>query len=52
MARVHEQVQHVHVWLQEMKLLSLLISELTKMLALSYDIRHPSRYRWLTAASS
>lgn len=28
--------------------LSLLISEMTKMLALSYDIRHPSRYLWLT----
>lgn len=35
-------------WLQEMNPLSLLISEMTKMLALSYDIRHPSRYPWLT----
>lgn len=54
---MHEQVMPVKTravcstrapWLQEMNPLSLLISELTKMLALSYDIRHPSRYLWLT----
>lgn len=55
MARVHDGGTPVAVmmpaacnmWLQEMNALSLLISELTKMLALSYDIRHPSRYLWL-----
>lgn len=31
--------------------LSLYVSELAKMLALSYDIRHPSRYLWLTLES-
>lgn len=41
-------VAHDAPWLQEMNPLSLLISEMTKMLALSYDIRHPSRYPWLT----
>lgn len=59
MAKVHDQAMPVAAmmlaarsmcapWLQEMNPLSLLISEMTKMLALSYDIRHPSRYLWLT----
>lgn len=34
--------------LHEINKLSHYVSELAKMLALSYDIRHPSRYHWLT----
>lgn len=38
--------------LHEINKLSLHVSELAKMLALSYEIRHPSRYPWLTLSIS